>query len=185
MASAKGRVLTSVRGSIENAAEHWGQTRNGKQILACRRTNKTDWSPKTEAQKAAIVNFFNNSRISRIFAIYIKDAANGTSILTEKFGETATLKITAILQDVAPGTLNGAQDFLEWFRKTQTPDENGTIEHPGAYAVCYHELIPCISESRKQDFLEDLGLQYFEPTAAGHAAFKASSADSTLTGFAN
>ena len=185
MATAKGRVLTGVRGSIENAAEHWGQTRNGKQILACRRTSKTDWSPKTAAQQSAIVNFFNNSRIARIIAIYIKDTMQSTNVLTEKYGDTARLKVTAILTDIMPAAIASADALGDWFRRTQTADENGTIEHPGAYAVSYHEIIPRISEARKQDLLEGFSLQYFEPTAAGYASFKASKADSTLTGFAN
>lgn len=180
MASAQGRVLNSISGSIENGNKHWGQVRNGKQMIVCRRSTNLDFSPKTDAQKTAVVNFFNDSRIARILALYIK--SEDLSVLPNSENGSA-LTITAVFSDIF-GTGVMHADVVEWFKNKQVRDENGTIEHKGEYACAYHYLMPRITETRKQTILEACGFTYFEPTAEGYAAFKASKADSALKGIA-
>lgn len=180
MASAKGRVLNGVSGSIENGNKHWGQVRNGKQMIVCRRSNNIDFSPKTEAQKAQVVKFFNDSRIARLLAIYIK--SDDLSVLPNSTNGSA-ITITSVFNDIF-GTGVTHDDVVEWYNRKQVRDENGTIEHPGHYAVAYHYLIPRITEDRKATILEACLMPYFEPTAEGYAAFKASKADSALKGIA-
>lgn len=78
MASAKGRVLTDVRGTIENGAEHYGFQRNGKQFIGCVHKGWNRELIKDE-QKINAVIFRNSNIVATEFARCIKEIQAGAT----------------------------------------------------------------------------------------------------------
>jgi len=65
MAHAKARVLTYIRGSIDNTAPHYAFVRNGKQFIGCVR-NGWNTELKTDTQKITALNFAYASAVSNM-----------------------------------------------------------------------------------------------------------------------
>ena len=152
MASAKGRVLTSVRGSIENAAKHWGRVSNGKQHIVCRRTDRKH--ELTDTQKIQCVKFANNTRIANAIAkmgkLYEIDAADRTEQQTEFYGAWQLILFSNGAWNDADGNPKAIliKELVEAFRN-QPRDEQGSVEHPTFAGYIFNKVIPCLTDDGK------------------------------------
>ena len=185
MASAKGRVLSAVRGSIENGAKHWGFVSNGKQGIACRRS-EIKHEP-TAAQKIAMVKFANESRLATVLARVIKTRNTLGSISNATTDEEkAAFNIwgnvfwsSTNFHD-ANGDSKVFRDADFWHNfKNQPRSESGEVEFPTLRGYIVAKLLPTITSYGKEDMARRGGVTLFEETAEGYELMKQSVGDTS------
>lgn len=170
MAGAKGRILTSVTGSIENGSAHYGFVRNGKQFIGSVRKG---WNTelKTDEQRINAVIFRNNTLLTNAVAAIVLNQVEGK-------------ELTAA-QEAAKSKIEGAfsiQAIWDGF-KAQPIDENT------GYAKGYPTLAGFIlgvvmHEMRAEkgdsvgafisDIFGSLGLTFYSENIEGYNSLKAS-----------
>ena len=154
MASAKGRLLSTVRGSIENGSAHYAFVRNGKQFIACIRNG---WDGKmTDTQKIQTVKFANMTRVTTVVASV---HANGTS------AENAAI-FTA-----TRGIVN-YQNIAAAYAQQPT-DGDGNKQHATVRDFIAACIAAPMSAANKKIVLEAAGKPFYEETVEGYEAMKA------------
>lgn len=151
MASAQGRILTSVSGSIENGKAHYGFTRNGKQFIGCIRKG---WSGfMTETQKIQTVKFANLTRAANAIWAWFKDGS------------------TAKGAEIISGVLSTEE--IEKAYHAQQRDENGYY-YPHATIKDYisGQVVKALTDEQKKNIVEAAEKPYFEETLEGYEAMK-------------
>jgi hypothetical protein len=151
MASAKGRLLTDVSGSIENGKAHYGFVRNGKQFIACLRKGYNGHM--TDAQKIQCVAFSNHTRTANAIWAWFKDSENAQGAA------------------VIAGVCDKATIEKNFY--AQTRDENGYYKpHATIKDYISGELVKHISDDNKKAIIEAVGKEYFTEDLDGYEALK-------------
>ncbi len=185
MASAKGRVLSAVRGSIENGAKHWGFVSNGKQGIACRRS-VIKHEP-TEAQKIAMVKFANDSRLATVLARVIKIRGTLGNVINATTDEELAAfntwggifnSTTNFHDENGKGKMFYSFDFYNKFLY-QPKSDTGEVEFPTLRGYIVAKLLPTITANGKEDMANRAGVTLFEETAEGYELMKKSVGDTS------
>lgn len=151
MASAQGRILTSVSGSIENGKAHYGFTRNGKQFIGCIRKGWNGYM--TETQKIQSVKFANLTRCANALWAFFKDgdSAKGASVIS--------------------GVVN-VEDINKGYYAQQR-DENGYyFPHATIKDFISGVVAKGLTEEQKKTVIEAAEKPYFAETLEGYEAMK-------------
>lgn len=170
MAGAKGRVLTSVTGSIENGSAHYGFVRNGKQFIGCVRKG---WNTelKTDTQKINAVIFRNNTLLTNVVTAHVLNLVEGKELTAEQ--QTVTSKIEAAFN---------LQDIWDGF-KAQPIDEN--TGYAKDYPTLHGFILAVVMYEMREEkgdgvgtfikgIFDDLGVTFYAESLEGYTALKAS-----------
>ncbi len=170
MAGAKGRVLTSVTGSIENGSAHYGFVRNGKQFIGCVRKG---WNTelKTDEQRINAVIFRNNTLLANAVTALVLNLVESKELTSEQ--EAAKSKIEAGFN---------LQDIYDGF-KAQPIDENTGYakDYPTLHGFILAVVMGEMREEKGEavgtfieDIFESLGVKFYAESIEGYNALKAS-----------
>lgn len=170
MAGAKGRVLTSVTGSIENASPHYGFVRNGKQFIGCVRKG---WNKelKTDEQRINAVIFRNNTLLTNAVSALVLNLVEGKELTAEQ--QTAKSKIEAGFN---------LQDIWDGFKAQPIDESTGYAkDYPTLHGFILAVVMGEMREEKGENvgsFIEDifdsLGLTFYSENIEGYNALKAS-----------
>lgn len=170
MAGAKGRVLSSVTGSIENGAPHYAFVRNGKQFIGCVRKG---WNTelKTDDQKINAVIFRNNTLLANAVTAHVLHIAEDKELTAEQQAATTKIEAAFNLQDIWDGFKAQPIDEATGYAKDY-PTLHGFV-----LAVVMNEMRQEKGDSVGsfiQGIFTDLGITFFAESLEGYAALKAS-----------